>query len=164
MREIIDNALSIENFNTIKRIVEDENLNWFYIKTVAHCTESDANHGGYLVHNLYKNNYVVSNNYEDVFNAIVDSLPKYRTLIRMRFIMYPRSLNILEHDSHRDYEFENNGFLLYINTNDGFTRLKDGTKVNSVENRALLHEASEEHNSSTCTDAPFRICLVLNYL
>ena len=51
-----------------------------------------------------------------------------------------------------------------MNTCNGFTILDDGTKIDSIENRALLFDPSKLHHSTTCTDEKVRINIILNYL
>jgi hypothetical protein len=41
--------------------------------------------------------------------------------------------------------------------------LKDGTKIDSVENRILFFNPSEEHDSENCTDEKTRINININY-
>ena len=71
-----------------------------------------------------------------------------------------------ENEEHRVYAFHNImcNFILYINDNDGYTRLEDGTKIKSVANRGLYFDASRKHNSTTCTDAAARFNINFNYI
>ncbi len=71
---------------------------------------------------------------------------------------------MFEHGRHVDYEFENKAALLSLNTCDGFTRLEDGTKVESVENRMLFFDPGQKHNSSTTTNERGRFNINFNYL
>ena len=58
---------------------------------------------------------------------------------------------------HVDMNYSHSGAILSLNTCDGYTKLKDGTKIDSVANRILLFDASEEHCSTTTTNVPARI-------
>ena len=86
-----------------------------------------------------------------------------QTNIYDMFVMYLKTNKIHEHGKHVDCEFNHNGFLFYLNTNNGFTRLKNGTKIDSIENRGLYFDAGEEHNSSTCTNMDRRLNINFNY-
>ena len=77
---------------------------------------------------------------------------------------YPYTHEIFEHSPHRDYDFHCVGGDLSLNTCDGFTRLEDGTKVDSVANRLLLFISSLNHNSSTTTNAKGRYNININYI
>ena len=60
--------------------------------------------------------------------------------------------------------FPHKGFLFYVNTNNGFTILEDGTKVESIANRALFFDSSKSHKSTTCTDEDIRVNININYV
>ena len=64
---------------------------------------------------------------------------------------------------HIDTEYSHKAAILSINTCDGYTKLKDGTKIDSIENRILLFDASKPHTPSTTTDQPVRINININY-
>ncbi|MAU64390.1 MAG: hypothetical protein CMC38_08660, partial [Flavobacteriaceae bacterium] len=63
----------------------------------------------------------------------------------------------------RDLDYDHQAALIYLNTNDGFTELDDGTRIDSIENRLLLFNGNELHSSSTCTDQKRRVLISLNY-
>ena len=86
-----------------------------------------------------------------------------KSIIRAKGNFYSKTEKIEEHGTHSDYEFTHKGFILYINTNNGFTRLKNGEKINSIENRGLFFNPGLEHNSSSCTDQHGRININFNY-
>ena len=65
---------------------------------------------------------------------------------------------------HSDFEFSHSGAVLSLNTCDGYSKLKDDTKINSVANRMLLFDASEEHCSTTTTNVFARININMNYI
>ena len=54
--------------------------------------------------------------------------------------------------------------LLSLNTCDGYTKLKDGTKIDSVANRVLLFDPCEEHCSTTTTNVKARFNINVNYI
>ena len=53
--------------------------------------------------------------------------------------------------------------IFYLNTNNGKTKFKDGTIVDSVANRFVSFPGSMEHEGISCTDTPFRCVINLNY-
>ena len=77
--------------------------------------------------------------------------------------LYPSLNKIIEHGSHVDQNFKHNGFIYYLNTNNGYTKLSDGTKIESIENRGLFFDSSLPHQSTNCTDQNIRINLNFNY-
>jgi len=54
--------------------------------------------------------------------------------------------------------------ILYINTNNGGTKFKNGKIVRSVENRLVLFDLDLQHAGVTCTDQKRRVVVNLNYL
>ena len=89
---------------------------------------------------------------------------KAKELIRAKFNSYPNQLKLIEHTWHRDTDYTHKGCLLAFNTCNGYTKFKDGdTKVESVENRAILFDPSIEHTSTNTTNAPRRVNLNINY-
>ena len=89
---------------------------------------------------------------------------KIDKLLRVKANMYPSTDKIFEHAPHVDYDYSVKGAILSLNTCDGFTRLEDGTKVDSVANRMLFFDSSRPHNSSTTTNVQTRINININYL
>ena len=78
--------------------------------------------------------------------------------------------NIVEHEFHVDMEDVSEEKLkqwttsiFYINTNNGYTKFEDGTKVESVANRFVTFSTNNKHSGSTCTDQKRRIVINFNY-
>jgi hypothetical protein len=69
----------------------------------------------------------------------------------------------LEHGMHTDYDFSHTSAILSINKCDGYTKMEDGTKIDSVPNRIVIFDGSKPHTSSTTTDAPIRININYNW-
>ena len=88
----------------------------------------------------------------------------YHSLLRIKGNFYPHTETLKEHAGHRDYLYSNTGALYSLNTCDGFTKLYDGTKIDSVANRMLIFDASTVHNSSTTTTAAARFNINFNFL
>ena len=51
-----------------------------------------------------------------------------------------------------------------MNTNNGYTKFEDGTKVESVANRLVTFPASMMHTGTSCTDKKIRIVINFNYM
>jgi hypothetical protein len=156
--KIIDNFLEKEEFIKIKNMMLDSYFPWYYNNFVSHENTQD---GFYFTHSFYCDNQINSDKYNLLF-PIINKL-NIKSIIRAKGNFYSKTSKIEEHGKHVDFKYKHNGFLLYINTNNGFTRLKDGTKIQSIENRGLLFDPSIEHNSSTCTNQNGRININFNY-
>ena len=53
--------------------------------------------------------------------------------------------------------------ILYINTNNGYTKFKKGGKVKSVANRVVIFDSNLEHMGYACTNEKRRIVVNFNY-
>ena len=115
----------------------------------------------YFIHAFYVNNRPNSSFFELL--APILSRLELKALIRAKANLYPRNELLIEQGRHYDYPFPHKGFILYINSNNGFTRLNDGKIVESIANRALFFDGSSEHNSTNCTDQQCRINISINY-
>ena len=155
---IQDNFLVESSFNRIQQLLMGPDIPWYLTENMTwKTTESEDYH---FTHVFYANNSWISEGY--VFEPLL-SLLDVKALIRIKANLYPRGKSIVEHQPHKDYDFEHKAAIFSINDNNGYTILEDGTKVASVANRLLHHDASTTHQSTNCTDAKFRVNIVLNY-
>ena len=166
--KIIDNFLSKEHLNKIQNlIVWNSFFDWYLCNEIEEI--GIKSEGFYATHTFYNAGSPPSlsgvsvSNHCSVLQPIVDLL-KPSILVRIKGNFFPRTSTIVEHRAHCDYDFPHKGGLFSLNTCDGFTRLHDGTKIDSVENRMLLLDTEKLHNSTTCTDRAGRFNINFNYL
>jgi hypothetical protein len=155
---VIDNYLTNEELEAIKKIVCGARFPWFYGDYVS---GPGDNKDFYFIHTFYGNNTINSNFFSE-FTPILEKI-KPKALIRGRALLYIGKNKLIEHGKHIDFDYPHKTFILYLNTNDGFTRLHDGQCINSVENRALFFDGSLEHNSTNCTDQKTRKLITISY-
>ena len=61
--------------------------------------------------------------------------------------------------------YSHSGAILSLNTCDGYTKLEDGTKIDSIANRILLFDAGEVMHCPTTTSNDYaRINIIINYM
>ena len=53
--------------------------------------------------------------------------------------------------------------IFYVNTNNGYTKFEDGTKVESVANRMVTFPTNMKHTGTSCTDEKMRIVINFTY-
>lgn len=120
----------------------------------------------YATHTFYSMGEPESEYCQEVYDMF---MPRFRgigidrDLSRMKFNCYPRTEILREHKSHNDYGHSHQAAIFSLNTCDGFTRLPDGSKANSIANRVIFFDASRYHNSSTTTTAPARYNINFNF-
>jgi hypothetical protein len=159
--KVVDNFLNQDSFKKLQSIILGDQLPWYYNTSVSTSTSKD---GICFTHYFYVENLGRSQRF-DIVEDVINILDPY-LILKIKANLYPQTEKIIEHGRHADFGFgvKNKGFILYINDNDGFTRLADGTKIKSVANRGLYFDGSTEHNSTTCTDANARFNINFNYI
>lgn len=157
--EIIDNFLDKESFLKIKNLLMSGDFPYYYNGNGVSYSNKDD--GIYFTHTFYDDKFNKSMYYDLVY-PIVKKL-NIKSLIRIKANIYPPTEKIIEHGQHKDYNFKHFGFLYYINTNDGFTRLNENIIIESIENRGLIFEPYLMHNSSTCTNKEGRFNINFNF-
>jgi len=173
---VIDNFLDEKYFDNLVTLFTDKEeigntvLPWYlacgravtFSKNSAEFRPSNTDKLFYMYHMLY-NHYVPQSPH---YNSLIPLLEKLEvdSLLRIKANLFPSTEILHEHQPHPDYNFSHSGALLSLNTCDGYTKLKDGTKVNSVANRILIFDAGEEHQATTTTNDFARINININYL
>jgi len=155
---VINNFLGLDDFYDLKNLVMGNNFPYHFQSTVE--TKDSKDDKFYFTHILYEDK--INSPYFYKFKSILDVL-KPKHLIRMKINCYTRTEKLEEHKPHTDYPYENKGCVLSFNSCDGYTCFEDGTKVDSIENRAVIFDAHKSHNSTSCTNAQARFNININY-
>ena len=167
--KVVDNFMPEDVFKEIQTIVTGIRIPWYHQERVVY--DDDA-YGldTYILHTLFENNNSIIGEdrgvLSNMYNMFVPFLEKVgvNVLMRLKLNNYTRTDSIVEHKLHIDHPIEHKVCLWSINTNDGYTLLENGDKINSIENRALFFNSNVLHASTTCTDKKCRINVNLNYL
>lgn len=157
--KVIDNFLEEAQFKQLQEFMMGHFVPWYYQPYVALPKSKD---GLYFTHLFFSDTQGKCWSMEHL-QPLIDAIRPH-TLLRAKGNLYPGTKKMFEHDQHVDMPFKHKGFILSINTNNGYTRLDDGTKIKSVANRGLFFDSSVLHNSSTCTDQQVRVNINLNYM
>ena len=160
--KIIDNALSKNDAEYIKNAMMGSEFPWFYSSTVAWDNDEKDLSQYYFTHSFYRQDSWNSPWGEKILPPIL-SILQPKSLIRIKGNFYPKSNINVANNVHKDLPFSHRGAIYYVNSNDGFTVLEDGTKIESIENRILLFDPSLDHNSTNCTDQHGRVNINLNF-
>jgi len=160
--KIIDNALDQNYFNELVDKFTHPNFPYFLNKVNRDSDEIQ------FIHALYADNQPQSNAYEWI-EPILDEL-NVCSLIRCKLNMMPRTDTIKENEFHVDIPTAPKNFktaLLYLNTNNGYTMLKESNEienVNSVANRILMFDGHTQHTGTTNTcSKKYRHVLNIDY-
>ena len=169
--QVVDNFLKDEDFGELIQLTNFGEIPYNISMGVSGYesyeeVRQNALWNWYGTHTVYDYNQPRSSLYElttKIFSKISGEMGLGYGLIRSKINFYPYTNIVYEHGPHKDYDFFNYGAVLSLNTCNGFTRLEDGTKIDSVANRMLFFDASKLHNSSTTSDAPGRFNINLNF-
>ena len=162
---IIDNFLEEEKFVSLERIIQSD-VPWYFQPTMVKLDEVSP---GGLMHQVYQAHIPVSPFYSH-FIPILEQL-NVAVLIRIRINLNPRlpepfvfQFHIDTADLGKAVINQGTTSILYINTNNGYTELEDGTKIESVANRLVTFPTNTKHRIVTQTDEQTRILINFNYL
>ena len=82
---------------------------------------------------------------------------------RIKCNLFPNTKVLQEHAYHVDHKIKHVAAILVLNTCDGYTKFKDGTKVDSIANRLYFFEGGIDHASTTTTNVPARFNINFNF-
>tara|TARA_Y100001951_G_scaffold99196_1_gene100901 strand:+ start:37 stop:612 length:576 start_codon:yes stop_codon:yes gene_type:complete len=165
---VIDNFLPQKEFEELQTTLmkpnpeSNENIEWIYASTIGYENEPKNWKYFYMVSKIYDQGIIIS---PYIFKKIIPVLEhlNVKAIVRIKANLYPNSEKVHEHEKHTDYDFSHKTALFSLNTCNGYTKLKDGTKIDSVANRVLLFDASKLHLSTTTSDTTARFNINFNY-
>lgn len=158
--KVIDNFLNENDFKNIQKLMLSEQFPWYYSGLISDSRIDDGDF--YFVHKFFEDNEPRSSFFKMMYPIINKINPI--SLIRIKGNLYRRTEKLQEHGQHIDYTFKHRGAIFSINTNNGYTKLNDGTKIESVANRIFFFDSSLPHNSTSCTNEKIRVNINFNYV
>jgi len=159
--QIIDNFLPIDDFKRLSEIVMGNGFAWYWQPNINEEHKSDVDYTSYFTHMCYNHNNVNSPTFYE-FEKILKLLD-VKAIIRLKINCYPNTGKFDTHEAHSDYPYSHKGCIFYFNTCNGYTILNDGTRIESIANRALLFDPSLPHQSTNATDVKARFNVNMNY-
>ena len=159
---IIDNFLSDDEYKLICSTVFDSGMfAWFLQKYIVD-GDMPNERSCFLSHRIYYDSVPTSPHY-DLLKTLINKINPI-ALLRIKANLYPNVGKYIEHKLHKDQKFPHRGAIFHLNTNNGYTILEDGTKIESVANRLVMLDSYEFHQSTTCTDVEYRANININYI
>ncbi len=155
--KIIKNVLNEQDLNNLCGLILSEQFPWFMGSVISYKKEI------HFAHFFLNDDYVKS----PFFNFISPILKKLNAkgFKRIKANIYPKTNKIIEHGFHTDYDNHKNlkTAIFYCNSNNGYTKFKNGIKINSVSNTLVSFDSKKQHTGSTCTNEEYRIIININY-
>tara|TARA_Y100000592_G_scaffold99659_1_gene176522 strand:- start:1264 stop:1758 length:495 start_codon:yes stop_codon:yes gene_type:complete len=157
---VIDSFLDKSDLEDLKSIVLSDYFPWYLNDGVSFPGDGEIQ----LTHTTFKDGNFVSSYTLGGLDIFKEKL-NFQTIIRAKFNLLNRTPTLIEHGLHTDIQDTDNAktAILYLNTNDGYTRFEDGKKIESVENRLVLFDANIKHGGTSCTNKRYRAVFNLNY-
>ena len=162
--EIIDDFLPQDELDEVKNLVMSDRFPYYIQNAVACETEQKNSWNWYATHTLYVDDFPRSEFCHEICDRFIPRFSNYKSLVRAKVNFYPWTEVLKEHSPHVDETFDHTAAIFSLNTCDGFTRMEDGTKIDSVENRLLIFDGIRFHNSSSTTNAKGRYNINFNFL
>ena len=156
--KVIDNFLPDYYFRSLSNTILGDDFWWFYNEDTA--IEGDGH--SHFINMFYKKNPVGPT---ESFPKIEPYLPffKMKELCRIKANLAPRTIFHRKTGWHVDNLPCSTTAILYMNTNNGWTEFKKGSRVKSVANRVVIFDSNLEHQGVTCTDKKRRVLINFNY-
>ena len=154
-----DNFLSKDYFQKLKDIVLSNRFPWFISPVLEEVDDI------MMVHMVYIDHIVSSDLFEEL-RPMFEAMDLF-SCFKVKLNWLKRQETIVEHGLHIDFPEAPDGNLtsiFYMNTNNGYTKFEDGTKIESIENRLITFPVHLKHTGSTNTcDAQFRCVMNINW-
>ena len=182
MVKIEDNFLEQKKFDRLQNILMTKRMPrsskppipripWYYITPIVYMEDDDdvdgSNKDFQFVHTFYDDLQPTSQLFPEGF-PILEKL-KVAALFRIKANLRTRASEISESPFHVDIQYSEEKLkqlltsIFYINSNNGYTKFEDGTKVESVANRLVTFSTNMKHCGTSCTDKKTRIVINFNY-
>ena len=162
--KIVDNFLYEDDHKFFVDLFEHKDFPWFICKKVAAQEVPEEYERQWYMTHMFYDNTICSDYYGSIEEKILrhKDFPTVFAMLRIKGNMYPGAEKLSEHAPHSDTNFTHMGAIYYINTNNGYT-LIEGQKVESIANRMVIFDPSIPHNSTDCTDEPYRMNINFNF-
>ena len=172
--KVQDNFLEESLFKTIIDYILDynntasgSNFNWF-MSDVVRPGDSQGLDFMQFVHMVYAYGEVYSQTYHqlNVPGGFLEKIDPY-TVERIKINLITKHSDIIETGMHVDCPHAPDvavTSILYLNTNNGYTKFETGQKVKSIANRLVTFPNNLKHTGTTCSDEIYRCVMNIDYI
>jgi hypothetical protein len=159
--KITKNFLNKDLFKKISNTLIENNFPWFIQFGVNKIKDGNIQ----FTHLFYQD--TANSTYFTMLEPILYKL-NIKKLHRIKANLILKTKKIIEHGYHTDYEDLNiakncNTAILYMNTNNGYTKFKNKKIIKSESNKFISFNSNMLHTGSTCTDNDIRLVINFNY-
>ena len=154
--KVIDNFLPSGEFNKLSKTLLSYDFPWFYNDSIDRSGDGDFQY----FHRFY-DTYDGQSDWYDLLIPALNCIDGYK-LKRAKANTTTRRIFRKRQTFHTDMKNVTTG-ILYINTNNGGTKFKNGPFVKSIANRYVEFDSNMEHCGVFCTDQKRRVVLNFNF-
>ena len=161
--KIVKNFLNEENIKAIEHAFFDpfNHFPWFLSQGVSEVYDGFSQ----LTHTFFQHDMDpnINSSYYNLMLPVLKIL-KPRQLYRIKANLLFKTSVFIEHGYHVDYPNCMTS-ILYLNTNNGYTKFKKSKKkIKSEKNKLVSFDSNLEHTGATCTNEPYRSVINFNYI
>jgi len=163
--KVENNFLSQEKFVEIQNFCMGKELLWQYSDNIDNKNDVEKFQ---FVHMFYEN-YQPQSQSMNVLTPILELL-RPAAIYRIKSNLLTKTSTIIENKFHVDMgvlpeerQKQWTTSIFYMNTNNGYTKFENGTKMNSVANRMITFPSNMKHKGTSCTDEKVRVVINFNY-
>lgn len=169
--QIIDDWINPLLFELLVKTINSSDFAWYKSTKVDEVLKSPVKGFSYkkfnqqFCHSFYDYKVGINSTFYEQVLTIAELL-NFKTLLRMKANVGLNRNKALVGGWHRDHDdtYNSCNAILYLNTNNGFTLLEDGTKVLSKANRVVIFDNKLLHTDITQTDTDERTVLNICYV
>ena len=155
--EIKDNFLDKDIFDDVFKTITSNGFPWYTEDNVNPASKDDDFQ---FLHTLIENGEVNSD-YIDIVNKVCSPLDKVK-VTRARVNLFTKTEKQKGLGFHIDSP-NSKTLLLYLENSNGYTEFKNGEKIESVSNRAVIFNSEDLHQTVNQTDVNFRRNININF-
>ena len=166
--KLYDDFLPREEFESLQNLMLGDCFPWFFNRFTTYdpshgedAVEFARKEGCKFTHTFWRDmEGPTSPHYDKLIPLLKRCGAEHVVKIKANLLL--KTPEIIQHCFHTDTNVDCTTVVYYLNTCDGYTHFKDGTRVETIENRAILFNSQVHHGGSTCTNADNRIVLNIN--
>lgn len=161
--KVIDNALSLDNFNYIRNVMWSDIFPWSMSEGYAYKGDgNDDKDLEFKYSHVFYNGLYQRSEFFELLNPLYNIIQP-RAFMRIQAIVSPRSDKLVETGYHTDITNCVTA-IYYLNTCNGPLHFKDHPGVvAAVENRLVIFNSNLSHSGTKCTDSDRRTLINFNY-
>jgi hypothetical protein len=164
--QVYKNFIDQVRFDDLAAVISSQQFPWYYNYIVEKedlNPKMSINQNFQFTHTFF-NFHRIQSEYFDLLTPIFEKVKPF-ALLRVKANLVTNTNKIVEHGMHVD--FTNSKVttgILYINTNDGYTKFENGKKIKSIRNQYVEFDSQIKHTGTSCTNAEKRLVINFNYI